>query len=60
MQTLTPAPTGLHGTLAVPGDKSISHRALMLGAISEGDTTIHHFLTAKTASVPWEPCKPSG
>lgn len=47
MQTLTPAPTGLHGTLAVPGDKSISHRALMLGAISEGDTTIHHFLTGE-------------
>lgn len=36
--------TGLHGRLAVPGDKSISHRAIMIGAISQGTTTIHHFL----------------
>ena len=32
------------GTLSVPGDKSISHRALMLGAIAEGDTHISGFL----------------
>jgi 3-phosphoshikimate 1-carboxyvinyltransferase len=25
-----------HGDIVVPGDKSISHRALMLGAIAEG------------------------
>ena len=37
---------GLHGTLTVPGDKSISHRGLILGAISTGTTTLHHFLTA--------------
>lgn len=30
----------IHGTISVPGDKSVSHRALMLGAIAEGDTTI--------------------
>ncbi len=35
---------GLHGTLTVPGDKSISHRAIMIGSIVEGTTTIHHFL----------------
>ncbi|MFT8825326.1 MAG: 3-phosphoshikimate 1-carboxyvinyltransferase [Liquorilactobacillus mali] len=35
---------GLHGTIDVPGDKSISHRALMIGAISEGQTIINHFL----------------
>lgn len=34
----------LHGTLSVPGDKSISHRAVMLGAIAHGTTTIHGFL----------------
>lgn len=44
MKRLLPAKNGLHGTLIVPGDKSISHRAIMLGAISHGDTTIHHFL----------------
>jgi 3-phosphoshikimate 1-carboxyvinyltransferase len=32
------------GTITVPGDKSISHRALMLGAIAEGSTLIHGFL----------------
>ncbi|AUJ28804.1 3-phosphoshikimate 1-carboxyvinyltransferase [Liquorilactobacillus hordei] len=37
-------PKGLHGTVDIPGDKSISHRALMVGAISEGQTTINHFL----------------
>lgn len=30
----------LHGRLRVPGDKSISHRALMLGAIADGTTRI--------------------
>jgi 3-phosphoshikimate 1-carboxyvinyltransferase len=32
------------GAITVPGDKSISHRALMLGAIAEGETLIHGFL----------------
>jgi len=32
------------GTLRVPGDKSISHRALMLGAVAEGETVIDGFL----------------
>lgn len=36
--------THLNGTLTVPGDKSISHRAIMFGALAEGDTTIHGFL----------------
>lgn len=34
----------LRGELRVPGDKSISHRALMLGAISDGRTEIDGFL----------------
>ena len=34
----------LQGTLTVPGDKSISHRAVMLGALAEGKTRISHFL----------------
>ena len=36
--------TGLKGTLRVPGDKSISHRAIMFGSLAEGTTTIHGFL----------------
>ena len=35
---------GLTGTIEVPGDKSISHRAIMFGAVAEGKTTVHHFL----------------
>lgn len=34
----------LRGTLQVPGDKSISHRAVMLGSIAKGKTTIKGFL----------------
>ena len=36
--------SALRGELSVPGDKSISHRAVMFGAISEGTTSITHFL----------------
>lgn len=34
----------LRGRLRVPGDKSISHRAIMLGALADGATTISGFL----------------
>jgi 3-phosphoshikimate 1-carboxyvinyltransferase len=32
------------GRIAVPGDKSISHRAVMLGALAEGTTRVRGFL----------------
>ena len=41
-----PSP-GLHGRSAVPGDKSISHRVLMLGALAIGETTISGLLEAE-------------
>lgn len=34
----------LAGTVRVPGDKSISHRSLMLGAVAVGETVIHGLL----------------
>jgi 3-phosphoshikimate 1-carboxyvinyltransferase len=34
----------LSGTARVPGDKSISHRALMVGALAVGETEIHGLL----------------
>jgi len=37
----------LNGTLEVPGDKSISHRAIMFGSIAEGETTIENFLAGE-------------
>ncbi|ABW27319.1 3-phosphoshikimate 1-carboxyvinyltransferase [Acaryochloris marina] len=52
--TVCPAPTGttwviqsegyLQGKTTIPGDKSISHRALMLGALASGETTIQGLL----------------
>lgn len=35
------------GKITVPGDKSISHRAVMLAAISSGKSTIEGFLTGQ-------------
>ena len=37
----------LHGSVRVPGDKSISHRALLFGAIATGTTTIEGLLPAE-------------
>ena len=45
MSVRTIAPTrGLKGEVTIPGDKSISHRSIMLGAIALGTTEITHFL----------------
>lgn len=38
------ASSALKGDITVPGDKSISHRAIMLGAIAKGTTAISGFL----------------
>jgi 3-phosphoshikimate 1-carboxyvinyltransferase len=35
--------TAIVGHIAVPGDKSISHRAVMIGAVSEGEATVRGF-----------------
>ena len=41
MSSLTINPAGpLIGTISVPGDKSITHRAIMLSALAHGETTI--------------------
>lgn len=41
--TITPV-TGLNGAITVPGDKSISHRSIMLAALAHGTTRIENFL----------------
>jgi len=47
--------SALHGDLRVPGDKSISHRAVMLAAIADGTSHIRGFLegedTRATAAI---------
>ncbi|NJM08342.1 3-phosphoshikimate 1-carboxyvinyltransferase [Candidatus Gracilibacteria bacterium] len=39
------APQALRGIIDVPGDKSISHRAVIFNAVAEGSAQIDHFLT---------------
>ncbi len=41
-----PAVAPLRGRIRVPGDKSISHRALLFGALAEGRSRIHGLLDA--------------
>ncbi|MEO0828630.1 MAG: 3-phosphoshikimate 1-carboxyvinyltransferase [Cyanobacteria bacterium J06642_9] len=41
---ITSSGKGLQGRLRVPGDKSISHRSLMLGALASGETRIQGLL----------------
>src|SRR5207244_934800 len=41
--TVTAAARGLRGAFAVPGDKSIAHRALLLGTIAHGATVVEGF-----------------
>ncbi|MBN1587809.1 MAG: 3-phosphoshikimate 1-carboxyvinyltransferase [Candidatus Omnitrophica bacterium] len=44
-QVINPS-RGLQGSIRVPSDKSVSHRALMLSAVAEGQTRIHALLAA--------------
>ena len=44
--TRIPYSTGLRGTIAVPPDKSISHRAALISLLSEQPATIHNYLPA--------------
>ena len=41
--------TTLSGELKIPGDKSISHRSIMLGSLSEGVTKVSGFLEGEDA-----------
>ncbi len=43
-RAIAPAPR-VRGALRVPGDKSISHRAVLLNAVAEGEATIRGFST---------------
>ena len=45
MRTILSRSAPLRGEITVPGDKSISHRAVMLGSIAKGTTEITGFLS---------------
>ncbi|MFZ3191702.1 MAG: bifunctional prephenate dehydrogenase/3-phosphoshikimate 1-carboxyvinyltransferase [Moraxellaceae bacterium] len=48
-QFLLAAGGTLNGTLAIPGDKSVSHRSIMFGALAEGTTHVTGFLEGEDA-----------
>lgn len=45
-RVLKPLKQSLQGSIKIPGDKSISHRAIILGSLAEGTTNITNFLTS--------------
>lgn len=45
--TLKPVNVPLTGNLSVPGDKSISHRAIIFGSLARGKTKISNFLNGE-------------
>lgn len=44
MRLVVQPKNSLRGTIRVPGDKSISHRSIMFGALAQGTTTVKGFL----------------
>lgn len=56
---IEPAPaTG--GTITVPGDKSVSHRALMFGSIADGTTRVGGFLAGEDCLATLAACRAMG
>ncbi|WP_036818629.1 3-phosphoshikimate 1-carboxyvinyltransferase [Pontibacillus yanchengensis] len=45
--TISRRTNAVKGMITVPGDKSISHRSIMLAALSNGTSTINNFLTGE-------------
>jgi 3-phosphoshikimate 1-carboxyvinyltransferase len=46
-----PPLTGAHGTVRLPGSKSISNRVLLLAALSQGETVVHDLLASDDTAV---------
>ncbi|MHB8842698.1 MAG: 3-phosphoshikimate 1-carboxyvinyltransferase [Candidatus Aquicultor sp.] len=47
MQLTVGKVNSINGTITVPGDKSISHRSIMIGALADGVTPVTGFLAAE-------------
>lgn len=47
--TIFPKDHQFKGTFSIPGDKSVSHRSIMFGAIAEGTTQVTGFLEGEDA-----------
>ena len=44
MKKILPVKNGLHGEIKIPGDKSISHRAVMISSLGNSEVEIENFL----------------
>lgn len=53
IRTVSPAKS-LRGEITVPGDKSISHRSIMLGSLAEGTTRVSGFLMGEDNLSTWK------
>ena len=61
MLTYTIQPSGsLRGAVPIPGDKSISHRAIILASISEGKAVLTGFLRSADTLATLEACRQLG
>ena len=61
MTIFTVNPNGpLTGDLTIPGDKSISHRAVILGSIATGQSIIHNILMAEDVLMTMDACRACG
>ena len=50
----------IHGEISVPGDKSISHRSILFGAIAKGITTVNGFLDGDDCLATIAACRSMG
>lgn len=55
-----PLSEGLRGAVRPPGDKSISHRAVMFGSIASGQTLVHDWLDAADTRATLNACRALG
>jgi 3-phosphoshikimate 1-carboxyvinyltransferase len=55
-----PPLTGAHGTVRLPGSKSISNRVLLLAAMSQGETVVHDLLASDDTAVMLDALKQLG
>jgi len=59
-RTIVPATVGLRGTLRMPGDKSIAHRAVLLGAVASGETLVRGFTGGRDTLATVAACRALG
>ena len=57
---LSSSKTQLKGCIEVPGDKSISHRAIIISSVADGITKIHNYLDSEDVNATIAACRSMG